>query len=43
LGGIPRIYQVVPAGKIEVINTTPGTTVFAAAAAKILKPVSINR
>ena len=41
-GGLPRIYEVEPVGKIEIIQSTPGTTVFAAHKAIIIGEIAMN-
>lgn len=41
LGGSPVIYQVEPQGPISVLNDTPGTTVFSAPYAKVVRRVKL--
>lgn len=42
LGGTPSIYEVEPQGPMSVLNDTPGTTVFSAPYAKVIRKVKLK-
>lgn len=42
LGGTPVVYQVEPLGDIGTLNDAPGTTVFTAEGAKVLRKINID-
>jgi len=41
LGGTPIVYQVEPIGEVQVLNDMPGTTVFTAEGARVVKKMPI--
>lgn len=43
LGGNPKVYLIKPEGNIDTINATPGSTVFMAPKAKVIKKVVESR
>jgi hypothetical protein len=42
LGGTPAVYEVDPQGPISVLNDAPGTTVFSAPYAKVLRKIKLK-
>ena len=41
-GGEPIVFTIVPKGEITVVQDTPGTTVYMADSAKVLKGILVN-